>query len=93
MTGKYMLDVFGGVGPLAKATDLLGLRGYVLDTKLGCRYDVTKPIVLTRIRQDVSAGMIQPPPHFVLSPTDFRQCCHRKPSSRCSHALDSGTPV
>ena len=56
MTGKYMLDVFGGPGFLEKASNDLGLRGYVLDTKLGPRYDVTKPLVLTRIREDVSAG-------------------------------------
>ena len=31
------------------------LRDCVLDTKFGPRYDVTKPLVLTRIRQDVSA--------------------------------------
>ena len=56
MTGKYMIDVFGGSGFLTKVTNQLGLRGYVLDTKLGARYDVTQPIVLTRIRQDVSLG-------------------------------------
>ena len=44
----------------------MGLRGYVLDTKFGPRYDVKKPLVLTRIRQDISAGkcvagMISPP--------------------------------
>ena len=73
MTGKYMLDVFGGHGFLAKASNHLGLRGYVLDAKFGSRYDVTKPLVLTRIRQDVSsgkcvAGMISPPrQHNVVS--------------------------
>ena len=41
MTGKYMLDVFGGPGFLAKASNHMGLRGYVLDTKCGPRYDVT----------------------------------------------------
>ena len=66
MTGKYMLDVFGGSGFFTKATNHLGLRGYVLDSKFGPRYDVTQPLVLTRIRQDVSAGtcfagMISPP--------------------------------
>ena len=55
MTGKYMLDVFGGPGFLAKASNHLRLRDYVLDTKFGPRHDVTKPFVLTRIRQDVSA--------------------------------------
>ena len=63
-----MLDVFGGPGFLAKATNHLGLLGYVLDTKFGLRYDVTMTtlLVLTRIRQDVAAvkgvaGMISPP--------------------------------
>ena len=31
---------------------------YVLETKFGLRYDVTKHLVLTRIRQDVSAGNV-----------------------------------
>ena len=61
-----MLDVFSGLRFLAKATNHLGLRGYGLDTKFGPRFDVTKPLVLTRIRQDVStgksvAGMSSPP--------------------------------
>ena len=42
-----MLDVFNSPGFLAKATNHLGLRGYVLDTKFGPRYDVTKPLVFT----------------------------------------------
>ena len=50
MTGKYLLDMFGGSGFLSKATNHLGLRGYVLDTKVGPRYEVTKPLVLTRVR-------------------------------------------
>ena len=63
MTGQHML---GGLGFLAKASYHLGLRGCVLGTKLEARYDETKPLVLTRIRQDVSAGkcvaaMISPP--------------------------------
>ena len=37
MTGQYMLDVFGGPGFLAKASNHLGLRGYVLNTKFGPR--------------------------------------------------------
>ena len=66
-----MLDVFGGSGFLAKATNHLGLRGYVLDTMFGPRYDVTKLLVLTRIRQDISAGkfvagMISPPRQHTL---------------------------
>ena len=74
ITGKYKLDVFGGSGFVAKATNHLGLRGCVRDTKFGPRYDVTRPLVLTRIRQDVSAGkcvaaMISPPrPHSSCSP-------------------------
>ena len=55
MTGKYMLDVFGGPGFLAKTSNHLGSRGNVLDAKLGPRYDMTKAHVLTRIRQDVFA--------------------------------------
>ena len=58
------MDVFGGSG-LTKATNHFGTRGYVLDTKFGPWY-VTQPLVLTRIRQDVSAGkcvaaIISPP--------------------------------
>ena len=61
-----MLNVFGGSGFLAKATNHLGSRGDVFDTKFGPWYDVTQPFVLTRIRQDVSAekcvaGMISLP--------------------------------
>ena len=41
MIGKYMLDVFGGLGFVAKAANLFGLRGFVFDTKFGPRYDVT----------------------------------------------------
>ena len=71
MTGKYFTDVFGGSGFLSKATNHLGLRGYVLVTKFGPRYDVTQ---LTRIRQDVSTGkcvaaMISlPQQHILCSP-------------------------
>ena len=50
MTGKYLLDVFGGLGFLAKTTNHFGLRGYVLDTKFGPRYDVAQPLVRTSIR-------------------------------------------
>ena len=69
-----MLDVFGGPGFLAKASNYLGLLGYVLDTKFGRRYGVTSLLVLTRIRQDVSAwkcvgGLISPPRrHTACSP-------------------------
>ena len=52
MTGKDVPDVFGGSGFVANATNHLGPRGYVLDTKFGRKYDVTQPLVLTRIRQD-----------------------------------------
>ena len=44
-----MLDLFGGLGFLAKGSNHLELRGYVLDTKFGPRQDVTKPLVLARI--------------------------------------------
>ena len=49
MTGKYFIDVFGGSGSLSLATNHLGLRGNVLDTKFGLQCDVTQPNVLTRI--------------------------------------------
>ena len=39
-----MIDVFGGSGCLTKATNHLGLRGYVLETKFGPRYDVTQSL-------------------------------------------------
>ena len=41
VTGKYLIDVFGGNGSLSKATNHWGLRGDVLDTKFGLKYDVT----------------------------------------------------
>ena len=71
MTGKFMLDVFGVSGFVAQATNQLGVRGYVLDTKFGPRYDVTQPLVLTGIRQHVFAGkcfaeLISPPRHHSL---------------------------
>ena len=44
MNGKYMADVFGGFGYLTKAIKHWGLRGCVLDTKFGLRYDVTQPL-------------------------------------------------
>ena len=56
MIGKCVLNVFGGLGFLAEATNHLGVRFYVLDTKFGHRFDVMKPFVLPRIRQDVVAG-------------------------------------
>ena len=43
MTGDTLIDVFGGSGFLGKATNHLGLRGYVLDTQFGLRYDATQP--------------------------------------------------
>ena len=67
MTWKCMFDVFGGSGFLAKATSHLGLRGHVLETKFGLSFDVTQPIVLTRIRQDVSAGKSLPLQHTSCS--------------------------
>ena len=33
MTGKCMLNVFGGLALVAKTSNYLGLRGNVLDTK------------------------------------------------------------
>ena len=83
-TGEYLLDVFGGSGFLSKATNHLGLRCHVLDTKFGPRYDVTQSLVLTRIRHDVSAGKCvegmvfsSTTTQLVLFHSYFRQCCHR----------------
>ena len=84
MPGKYVLEVFGGRGYVAKASNHVGLRGDVLDTKFGPKGDVTKPLAVTRIRQNVSAGncvvgVISPlqTAHLVLLPSDLRQCLHR----------------
>ena len=68
-----MIHVFGGDDFLTRATNRLGLRGFVLDTKLGPRYGVSQPVVLAKIPQDVSgkcvAGMISPPrQHTSCSP-------------------------
>ena len=49
-------EVFCGSGFLTVATNHLGLRGHVPDTKFGPECGVTQPLVLTRIRQHVSAG-------------------------------------
>ena len=66
---EALFDVFGGAGFLATPTNHLGMRGFVLDTKFGPRYDLTNPLVLTRIRQDVSAGKVTGMiTHFVLFP-------------------------
>ena len=46
-TEKHVLGVFGRNDFLTKATTRFGLRGHVLDTKFGARYDVTHPLVLT----------------------------------------------
>ena len=71
MSGKHV----------GKASNHLGLRCYVLDTKFGPKYDVTKPLVRTRIRQDVStctcvAGLISPPRQNASTPSqsDLRRC-------------------
>ena len=58
--------MFGGFGFLSKTTNASGLRCHVLDTKFVPRCDVTQPLVLTGIRQDISARkcvarMISPP--------------------------------
>ena len=66
MTGKYSIDVSGGSKFMSRTTNMLGLRGYVLDANFGPLYDVTQLFALTRNRQNVSAGnrvagMISPP--------------------------------
>ena len=94
MIGSYLLDFFGRSCFLAKTG-----AAYVFDTKLGPRYDVTKPLVRTIIRQDVSAGKCRrnvftsTTTRFMLSQSDFRLRGHRKHASSCSLDVDSGTPV
>ena len=74
MIGRSMFEVFSGSGFMAKTANHMGSRGHVLDTKFGARYDVTKPLVLARIRQDVSAGKcFCTTAHRVLFPSLFRQ--------------------
>ena len=76
-----MIDVFGGSGFVAMATHHFGLCGSVLDAKFGPKYDVTQPVVLTRIRQNVSARSIDftfTSTQFVLFQSYFRQCLYRK---------------
>ena len=65
--GRQVLagPLFGGTCDLAKTTAHMRLRGFVLDTKFGSKRDETKPIALTRRRQDDSAakcvaGMMSP---------------------------------
>ena len=94
MTGKYLLDMFGGSGFLSKATNDLGLRGYVLDTKVGPRYEVIKPLVLARVRQDVSAGKCVAA--VISSPrlhTSWSSQVISVISANASNAVDSGTSV
>ena len=81
MTGKYETDVFGGSGFLTKATNHVGLRGFVLDTTFGPRYDVTQLLVLTRIRQDVSAGTCVA---GMISPPRQRASCSPKVITACA---------
>ena len=84
MTGKYMLDVFGGSGFRTKARNYSGLRGFVLDTKFGLRYDVTQPPCshqnsTRRLRWKVCRrnDFTSTTPHLVFFQSLFSQCCHR----------------
>ena len=69
MIGKYVLDVFGGPGFVAKASTNLVYVSTCVTPKFGPRYDVTKSLVLTRIRQDVAVPR--------------RQCLHRSLAASC----------
>ena len=69
---------------MAKASNHLGLHGYVLDTIFGPRYDVTKPFVLTRIRQDVSAGRCVA--GVISPPRQHTSCCSKVMSASASTA-------
>ena len=66
ITGKYMLDIFGGTGCLAEKTNHLGFRGAVLNTKFRSKM---------RRKNDFTSTTT----HSVLSQCSFRQRFHRKP--------------
>ena len=97
MTGKSLLDVFGGSGFLTKAIHHLGLLGYLLDTNFSLRYDVTQSFVLTRIRRVSArkcvAGLISPPCGFsdlhaetwagICAPYFSQVCCDRRALQCC----------
>ena len=77
---------------------MTGMCILALDTRFGPRYDVTDLLVLTRIRQKVSAGKsvagtISPPrQHTLCSPKIcYTQYGHRKLASSCSHAFGTCT--
>ena len=55
---------------MSKATGHWCLRGFVLDTQFGPRYDVTQLLVLTLLRQDFSAGKCLA--HMILHDTTTR---------------------
>ena len=56
ITGACIIDVFGGDGFLTKATNLLGLRGHALDTKVGPSIRRDRAHCFSRIRLDVTVG-------------------------------------
>ena len=58
ITGNYMFDVFGGLAYVAKTTNHLCLRGYVLDAKFGPKYDLTKPLFSTEFDKTSSLGNV-----------------------------------
>ena len=98
MTGKFFIDVVGGSGFLSQATHHLGLRGCVLDTKFGPRCDVAQPFVLTKIRQDVSAGKMRRRKDLTSTTTPRalpKLFPPLLPPLTCfiAHAVDSGTPL
>ena len=52
------LDIFGGVGGVAKSASALGAHAEVWDTSFGDEYDLTRPRVLRRLLHRIRKGNI-----------------------------------
>ena len=97
IAGKFLLDVFGGSGFGAKTT-IIWVCVAMCSTR-SLVHDVTQPLVLATIRQDVSArkcvaGLISPPREHTSCSSKVISvgASIAKLASTCSHPLDSGTP-
>ena len=96
MSGRYLLDVFGGSGFLATAANHLGLRGHWSQVRRGkapCSHQNSTRRLRWKLRH--RNDFTSPPrQHTSCSSQSYiRHCGHRKLASLCSHAVDSGTPV
>ena len=91
MTGNYFMDVFGGFGFLSKATNHLGLRGCVLDTKFGPWYDATQPYQISTRRRRWKVccrnDFTSRATNFVPSNSYLHHCFHRQLAASCPHAV------